>query len=169
MPDGAARFLRTLPAFMSRSDGLRQAIPMSDRPFPIGAVPQTRPMPDKSCSPIRSRITLWMQPGSEKLVSRARNIFAKLGLSRAVSDLRSTPSSSLTSLMQVAEPNFAAYQRPKPGVTPHWCKFAFFHERRRFSDKKTDWGFITPVWILMGLVCIIAQVSAIQWAYAALV
>lgn len=69
----------------------------------------------------------------------------------------------------VSEPRFASYRRRRPGETPEWCKLAFKFERRRWSRIKTDWGFVTPLWILMGLVCLIPQVAVLQWAYTVLV
>jgi len=71
--------------------------------------------------------------------------------------------------MDTSEPNFANYRRPRPGITPSWCKTAFKYERARQKPSKTDWGFVTPVWILMGLICVVSQAAAMQWAYSALV
>lgn len=71
--------------------------------------------------------------------------------------------------MSVQEPTFEAYQRAMPGVTPDWCRKAFRIERQRVRADKTDWGFVTPVWILMGLICVIGQVAAVQWAFGGLV
>lgn len=75
----------------------------------------------------------------------------------------------LSTLMEASEPNFSAYRRPKSGATPAWCKKAFKFERSRFGKERSDWGFIAPVWILMGMVCIVSQVAALHWAYSALV
>ena len=71
--------------------------------------------------------------------------------------------------METTEPTFANYRRPRPGITPAWCKTAFKYERARQKSGKTDWGFVTPVWILMGLICVVSQAAAMQWAYSALV
>lgn len=71
--------------------------------------------------------------------------------------------------METTEPTFANYRRPRPGITPAWCKTAFKFERARQRTDKTDWGFVTPVWILMGLICVVSQVAAMQWAYSAIV
>jgi hypothetical protein len=70
--------------------------------------------------------------------------------------------------METTEPNFSNYRRPRPGITPRWCKTAFKYERARQKSQRTDWGFVTPVWILMGLICLIPQIAALQWVYSAL-
>ncbi|MEO1661325.1 MAG: hypothetical protein AAFR51_10075 [Pseudomonadota bacterium] len=80
------------------------------------------------------------------------------------------PEAANTSVqMNVQEPTFDDYQRAQPGVTPDWCRAAFRFERQRRKSETTDWGFVTPVWILMGLVCVIAQVALAQWAFGAFV
>lgn len=68
--------------------------------------------------------------------------------------------------MQAAEPSFTGYRRAAPGTTPRWCWKAFRLERSRDTKERTDWGFVTPVWILMALVCVISQAALFQWAYA---
>ena len=98
----------------------------------------------------------------------ARLIWKRLRWTPTVSNvLRAdqTPHLSSTKLYsQAVEPSFKSYRRPRPGVTPSWCRKAFRIERQKPSKDRTDWGFVTPVWILLGLVCVIGQVAALQLA-----
>ena len=41
-------------------------------------------------------------------------------------------------------------------------------DKGREVATETDWGFVTPVWILMGLSCVIAQVAGAQWLWSLL-
>lgn len=109
-------------------------------------------------------------------MSWARKIFgpkSSLQSATASLDARKIPVSSSPDLsanlhMNVGEPSFETYKRARAGVTPEWCKTAFKFERNRLKQIKTDWGFVTPLWILMGLVCLIPQVAILQWAFTSL-
>lgn len=52
--------------------------------------------------------------------------------------------------------------QPLPSGTPNWCHVAFMFERQRLRSERTDWSFMAPVWIAIGLFCTIVQVFAFK-------
>ncbi|MEL6826783.1 MAG: hypothetical protein AAFN91_11095 [Pseudomonadota bacterium] len=52
--------------------------------------------------------------------------------------------------------------------TPSWCQVAFLFERERRKEP-TDWSFVLPVWIAIGLFCSLVQIVAFQSIYSAVV
>jgi len=61
----------------------------------------------------------------------------------------------------------STHQMPTPyralsKETPSWCHVAFMFERQRLRSEPTDWGFVAPVWIAIGLFCTLVQVVTFQ-------
>lgn len=52
--------------------------------------------------------------------------------------------------------------------TPAWCQVAFLFERERRRKEPTDWSFVLPVWIAIGLFCSLVQIVAFQSIYSAI-
>lgn len=78
------------------------------------------------------------------------------------------PDAQSLAMMSTSEPAFSAYRRSQPGMTPDWCQTAFHFERKRFSGPRTDWGFVLPVWILVGLICLSAQIALFHGLFSVL-